>query len=92
VLEEYLLSNVQRRELAQAGLEDLRRTAARQREIRPDEVDLTNIKGLFFVDAAYLGAARDQMSASYGSVEAFIREGVGWCDGDLARLRGHLLE
>jgi protein-tyrosine phosphatase len=92
VLEDYLLSNTQRRAAATAGLDTLGRQSARKRGIEPDEVDLTNIRGLFFVDPAYLGAARDEIHTIYGSVGAFIEEGLGWSGSELARLRDELLE
>jgi protein-tyrosine phosphatase len=91
VMEEYLLSNTQRRETAEAGLKSMRASAARQRGVSPDEVDVGNIRGLFYVHASYLGAAHDEITTRYGSVEAFIRDGIGWSDADLHRLREGLL-
>lgn len=92
VMEDYLLSNVQRREDAESALRTLRGTAARKRGIPEEQVDLRQIRGLFFVDAEYIGAAHDEATARYGSIQRFIREGVGWQDADLARLRDVLLE
>jgi protein-tyrosine phosphatase len=92
VIEDYLLSNVQRHEAATAGLNTLRKQSARKRGVAVDEVDLTNIRGLFFVDAAYLGAAHDEIHALYGSVESFVGDGLGWSESELARLRDELLE
>jgi len=92
VRKDYLLSNVQRRELGEAGLNTLRVAAAKRRKISPDEVDMTNIRGLFFVDTAYLGAAHDEITTLYGSVEGFIRDGIGWSDAELDRLRDGLLD
>lgn len=92
VVEDYLLSNSQRREQADASLASMRESAARQRGIPPEEVDMSNIRGLFFVHTSYLGAAHDEISREYGSVEAFIRDGIGWSDSDLRRLRDGLLE
>jgi len=92
VLEEYLLSNSQRREQAEAGLNGMRASAARQRGIAPEEVDMGNIRGLFFVHATYLGAAHDEITGEFGSVEAFIRDGIGCSDSEISRLRDLLLE
>jgi protein-tyrosine phosphatase len=92
VVEDYLLSNRQRHAQADAGFKTMRASAARQRGIAPEEVDMGNIRGLFFVHASYLGAAHDEITNEYGSVEAFIRDGIGWSDSDLRRLRGGLLE
>ncbi len=92
VMEDYLLSNVQRNEQADAGLSSMRESAARQRGVLPEEVDMTNILGLFFVHPSYLGAAHEEITGRYGSVEAFIREGIGWSDSELDQLRDALLE
>jgi protein-tyrosine phosphatase len=92
VMQDYLLSNVQRRERAEAGLKLMRESAARQRGISPDQVDVTNIRGLFFVHTAYIGAAHDEIIAEYGSVEVFIRDGIGCSDASLRRLRDGLLD
>ena len=92
VVEDYLLSNIQRRERIGAELRTMRASAARQRGISPDEVDMTNIHGLFFVHTSYLGAAHDEIATRHGSVEGFIRDGIGWSDSDLHRLRDGLLE
>jgi protein-tyrosine phosphatase len=92
VVEDYLLSNVQRHAQADAGLKSMRASAARQRGIAPEEVDMTNIRGLFFVHTSYLGAAHDEIITGYGSIEGFIRDGIGWSDSELQRLRDGLLE
>jgi protein-tyrosine phosphatase len=92
VLADYLLSNLHRREQAEAGLLSIRRSAARQRGVSPDQVDVANIRGLFFVHSSYLAAAHEEITACYGSIDDFIRDGVGWPDSALRRLRDELLE
>ncbi len=92
VMEDYLLSNILRGEQAATGLNAMRKSAAKQRGIPPDKVDMTNIRGLFFVHTSYLGAAHEEITTQYGSVEGFIREGIGWSDNDLRQLRAALLE
>jgi hypothetical protein len=87
-----VVSNDQRRAQADAGLKTMRASAARQRGIAPEEVDMTNIRGLFFVHTSYLGAAHDEIITGYGSIEGFIRDGIGWSDSELQRLRDGLLE
>ncbi len=92
VMEDYLLSNLLRREQAEAGLNGLRDAAARQRGVPSDVVDTTNIRGLFYVDASYLEAAHDEIITGHGSVEVFIRDGMGLTDSVIGRLRAELLE
>jgi protein-tyrosine phosphatase len=92
VLDDYLLSNQVRRQQAESGLRGMRKSAARKRGVTPEEVDMTNLRGLFFVHASYIGAAKDEITTRYGSIERFLGEGVG-CDNDtLQRLRDDLLE
>jgi protein-tyrosine phosphatase len=62
VMEDYVLSNIQRRVQAEAGLNTMREAAARQRGVFPDEVDMGNIRGLFFVHTSYLGAAHEEIT------------------------------
>ncbi|MAE96348.1 MAG: hypothetical protein CL910_16990 [Deltaproteobacteria bacterium] len=92
VMEDYLLSNHQRREQVDLGLSSMRESAARKRGIAAHEVDLTNILGLFLVHPSYLGAAHAEIISLYGSVQAFICDGIGWSDSDLQLLRDGLLE
>jgi protein-tyrosine phosphatase len=92
VIEDYLLSNAQRHESATAGLRTLRKQSARKRGVEVEEVDITHIRGLFFVDATYLGAARGEMHELYGSIESFVGDGLRWSDTELTALRNELLE
>lgn len=92
VLDDYLLSNTLRAAQAEAGLASMRRSLARRRRVDPETVDASTVRGLFFVDAAYLEAARDEMVQRHGSVDGFLREGVGVTDEALAALRDALLE
>jgi len=92
VMDDYLLSNVHRRAQAEAGLQGLCDRAAHKRGVPPEEVDMTPLRGLFFVEAAYLTAAHDEVTARYGTFQAFIREGLSWSDDALHGLREQLLE
>jgi len=92
VMEDYLLSNDLRRPQAEAGLQGMRERAAHKRGISPEEVDVTNIRGLFFVDPSYLAAAYEELIELFGTLDDFIRSGLGWSDDSLHNLRDHLLE
>ncbi len=92
VVDDYLLSNTHRTEEAEAGLSSLRDAAANQRDIPSHEVDTTNIRGLYYVHESYLQAAYDEIIARHGSIDAFIREGMGLTDMDRDLLRRELLE
>jgi protein-tyrosine phosphatase len=92
VLRDYMLSNRQRREHAEAALAAMQASAARQRGLPREAVDMSNIRGLFFVDSSYLEAARSVIDEEYGSMESLFREGMGWSEADLRQLREELLE
>jgi protein-tyrosine phosphatase len=92
VLQDYLYSNIQRAEQARLGLASLQKGAARRRKIPPADVDMAGIRGLFYVDASYLEAAKAEAREGYGSLAAFIREGIGFGDDEVRRLRECLLE
>jgi protein-tyrosine phosphatase len=50
------------------------------------------VRGLLGVEAAYLQAAFDAIDRTYGSFEAYTRDGLGLDPAMLARLREVLLE
>jgi hypothetical protein len=60
--------------------------------VPPEEIDMSNIEPLFFVEVDNINAARDAMISGHGSIEGFLRERLGWSDGNLAELRSELLE
>ncbi len=92
VQEDYLLSNRYRKQANEIALDRIRQEAARQRNVSPEEVDMSNIEPLFFVEVGNIDAARDAMISDYGSIDAFLRERLGWGEIDLLTLRAELLE
>ncbi|MBW2713697.1 MAG: tyrosine-protein phosphatase [Deltaproteobacteria bacterium] len=92
VQEDYLLSNRYRKQTNDMALDRIRQEAARQRGVSPEEIDMSNVKPLFFVEVSNIDAARDAMISNYGSIDTFIRERLGWGEGDLVTLRAELLE
>ncbi len=92
VMDDYLISNVHRLEQSEAQLDSLRRSAASKRGLPPEAVDVTPIRGLFFVHASYLEAARAEVTGRHGSFEGFVVDGLGCSESELQRLRDTLLE
>ena len=62
------------------------------RNIAPEEVDMTNVEAFYILDAAYIDGALKAAEDEYGSMEAYIREGLGISDAEVAALRSELLE
>jgi len=92
VREDYLLSNTYRQEEIDHRLAQLRDLYAESNGIPPDDVDTTNMDAFYVLQGAYIDAALEQAIEDYGSMEAFIREGLGLSDQEVAKMREELLE
>jgi len=92
VREDYLLSNTYRKNEIDRRVGELRERAAETLNIEPEDVDMTNIKAFYILEAEYIDASLDEAVKRYGSMEAYIRDGMGINDLELLRLREQLLE
>lgn len=92
VREDYLLSNEYRLSEIEHRLTQLRDLYAERSGMAPEEVDTTNMEAFYILQGAYIDAALEQAVADYGSMAAYIREGLGITDEELDRLRAQLLE
>ena len=92
VREDYLLTNEYRREEVEATLAKIRQMAAQKIGIPPDDVDMTNVEAFYILDGSYIDGALEEAMDKYGSMEAYIREGLGLNDVEIERLRNELLE
>lgn len=92
VREDYLLSNTYRWEEIEHRLTQLRDLYAETNDIPPEEVDTTNMDAFYILQGAYIDAALEQAVADYGSMEAYIRDGLGMTDEEVEQLRTQLLE
>ena len=92
VREDYLLSNTYRWDEIEHRLAALRDLYAENNGISPEEVDTTNMDAFYILQGAYIDAALEQAVEDYGSMEAYIRDGLGISDDEVERLRQQLLE
>lgn len=92
IREDYLLSNVYREEEVRHRVSQLREKAAETLGVPQEEVDTTNMEAFYILEGVYIDAALDEMVKEYGSVESYIREGLGISDEEIQRLRTELLE
>ena len=92
VREDYLLSNTYRQEDIGHRLAQLRGLYAENNGITPEEVDTTNMDAFYILQGAYIDAALEQAVEAYGSMEAYIRDGLGVGDEEVERLREELLQ
>jgi protein-tyrosine phosphatase len=92
VREDYLLSNKYRKEEVEKRLAQLRDMAAERQGIPPDQVDMTNIRAFYVLEAAYIDATLDEIIKEYGSMDRYVRKGLGLSDAEVQQLRDALLD
>ena len=92
IREDYLLTNVVEKEETEEALAKLREKAAAANNIDPSEVDMTNVEAFYILEAAYIDGALEAAKEQYGSMDGYIREGLGLSEADVTALRSSLLE
>ena len=92
IREDYLLSNLYRREEVDHRLVQLRNLSAKNQGITPEEVDMTNTNAFYILEAEYIDAALDEAVKNYGSMDNYIKEGLGLTDEEIQKLKDELLE
>lgn len=58
----------------------------------PEKVDMTVYEGMFLVKPEYIDAAHDEVIRRFGSMESFLRKGLGISDETINKLGNELLE
>ena len=91
IREDYLLSNELRKEEVERRIAQLTQLAASHFHIPVSEVDDQNIRAFYVLQGSYIDAARDAAVEEFGSMEAYIRDGLGLSDEEVDRLRDALL-
>jgi protein-tyrosine phosphatase len=91
VREDYLLSNVYRAKEIDRRLAELRDLAAENQGVLPESVDTTNMEAFYRLQGAYIDASLEAAVEKYGSMQAYIREGLGLTDDEIKELRDQLL-
>lgn len=92
ISEDYLLSNDYRHETIQKRLEQLKSEAAKTLNIQESEVDMANMEAFYILEAEYIDAALEEAINTYGSMENYIRKGLGLSDAEVKSLQLQLLE
>jgi protein-tyrosine phosphatase len=92
VREDYLLSNVYRKEEVERRIAQLRQMASEKQGIPPEEVDMTNIRAFYILEGSYIDATRDEILKQYGSMDAYLHRGLGLSDVEIKKLKDELLE
>jgi protein-tyrosine phosphatase len=89
---EYLLSNTYRQEEIDHRLAQLRNLYAENAGIPVEDVDTTNMDAFYMLQSSYIDAALEQAVEDFGSMEAFIRDGLEVTDEEIEALRNQLLD
>jgi protein-tyrosine phosphatase len=92
IREDYLLTNEYRAEEVKATLDKIRRMVAEKRGVAPEETDMTNVEAFYILEGSYIDGALEQAVAEYGSMDAYIREGLGISEDEIEMLKTQLLE
>ena len=92
VREDYLLSNVYRRDEIERRVGELRQLNASNNDMPVEQVDSTNIEAFYILQGSYIDAALQRAIADYGSMDAYIRDGPGISNAELLQLQQQLLE
>ena len=92
VRKDYLLSNEYRKKEVAKRLKQLRELAAKNQGIPVDNVDMTNINAFYMLQPDYIDASLDEAVKQHGSMEKYIRDGLGITVDEIRSLRNSLLE
>jgi protein-tyrosine phosphatase len=92
VREDYLKTNVYRKDEVEETLVKLRKMAAVKLGVPEDEVDMENINAFYILDGSYIDASRDAILDHYGSFENYAFEGLKLTKDDIEKLREIYLE
>ena len=86
------MSNTTRAVEIEQRLAQLRDLHAKNTRVAPEDVDTTNMDAFYILQASYIDAALEQAVENLGSMEAFIRDGLGIGDEEVEALRSQHLE
>jgi protein-tyrosine phosphatase len=92
VRDDYVLSNFYRKEENERDLKSMREDIAKKQGIPPEQVDMTIYEAMFLVKPEYIEAAHDEVIRRYGSMDSYLRKGLGISDEVINKLRSELLE
>jgi len=92
VREDYLQTNEYRHEEVKKTLARIRAQAAETRSVSPEEIDMTNVEAFYILEGSYIDGTLEQAVQEYGSMEAYIREGLGLTEDEINQLRDQLLD
>ena len=91
VREDYLLSNLARKDEVQKRIGQLGKMTAKTQGISFEEVDMTNIKAFYILEGEYIDATRDEILTKYGSFENYANKVLGLSNEEIQALKDALI-
>ena len=92
IREDYLLTNQLRHDVTERTLDRIRTQVADERNIKPEDVDLSDVEAFYVLEGSYIDGALRAAKQQYGSMEGYIRDGLGITDAEITQLKSALLE
>jgi len=92
VRKDYLLSNRYRKHEIEKRLAQLRALAAKNQNVSENEIDTTNMRAFYILEAAYIDASLDEIVNRYGSIKKYLTNGLGISKEEIRNLQNQLLE
>jgi protein-tyrosine phosphatase len=90
--EDYLRSNVFRKEQNDKELLHIRQGLAQKSGIPPADVDMGTLEELFWLEDSYFDAMLSEINSAHGSLDGYLKGGLGLGAGRLEVLRAQLTE
>lgn len=90
VYEDFLLTNEILGDTYDQSLEEFREMIVANTGEEPTEQDMTNLSNMVIIYPEYLDSALDHVRNLYGSIDAYIRDGLGITDDARERFRSDL--
>lgn len=91
IREDYLLTNELRKKETEATLARIRAKVAEAREVAPESVEMSNVEAFYILEGTYIDGALEAAVQQYGSMEAYIQDGLGMSGDEIEALRTSLL-
>ena len=74
------------------GVERIREQAAERQGVPPESVDMTNVEAFYVLRGDYIDGSLDRAVEAYGSMDVYLRSGLGLTEEEIESLRDQLLE
>jgi len=92
IREDYLLTNELRAGQNKDTLAKIRGKVAAARGVAPESLDMSNVEAFYILEGSYIDGALEEARKQYGSMDGYIRKGLGLSEEEIKALRVSLLQ